>query len=261
MKSLIAIALLTSFTQSSFANHFGDLADAKMVEVPYAGEYEAKTMPLEEVFEMKFTKSGFPSDKVRAYDPINKRRYQKAFVGETYKAGLFDTYDYWRYVTVYNVETEAERVSYLPYFEEDCHDASQLMAQWDESRSFKVSLSTTVGAEKLGLKASVTMSLETGVTFSAARRVHATKGIRARHYPYKLSDKWTGVTYIQVYWADKNKYGYLTKLGGFDRFEEYPHPFELDNQNVGFKVKREVLEKCDNYDPSADSTSKTALYL
>lgn len=245
MKHLILAVLLASTAAHA---GFGNLGEAIELDVPYLGEYEA-------------IKGGFPNTKVKTYDPVNKKRYEKVVVGETYKASIFDGYDYWRYVTVYNVKTEAERVAYLPYFEEDCHDASQVMAQWDESRTFKVSLSTSVGLNKLGLNASVTMSVETGVTFSAARRIHATEGIQARHIPYKLSDRWEGVTYIQIYWKDTNELGYLRKLGGFDRFEEYPFPFELDNQNVGFRVKREVLKVCNGYTPENDQTLKSVIYI
>lgn len=221
---------------------------------------EANEAPKHLLFQID-RKSSMPQDNVAPYDPINKKYYQQAFAGKTYKAPFLAGYDYWRYVTVYNVRTVAERVAYLPYFEEDCHDASWAMAEWGESRSLKVSLGSSLGAEALGLRASVTMSIESGVTFSASRRIQAVKGIAAKHYPYKLSDVWEGVTYIQVYWKDKNKYGYLTKPLGFNRWQEYPFPFALDNQNVGFKVKRELTRKCSNYDPEADPVNQSALYI
>ena len=166
---------------------------------------------------------------------------------------------HWRYVTVYDVKTEGERLAYLPYFEEDCHDNSQFMAQWGETRSFKVTLKTEVGASiavgDIGLSSSVSMSIEEGVSFSTSRRVRAVEGIQARHYPYKQSDSWTGVTYIQTYNANKGTYGYLAKSHYDDWFGGYPYSFELDNQNVGFKVKREVI-KTENQEDTPSKKQK-----
>jgi hypothetical protein len=57
-----------------------------------------------EVEGIKNKGSKFPSDHVRAYDPINKTRYEKAIVGKVYRnSDWFSDYDYWRYVTVYDV--------------------------------------------------------------------------------------------------------------------------------------------------------------
>tara|TARA_Y100000780_G_scaffold132772_1_gene119298 strand:- start:5561 stop:6247 length:687 start_codon:yes stop_codon:yes gene_type:complete len=226
-----------------------EFEDADVVEVP-------KYL----LFEQSRTKS-FPSVAPSAYDPINRESYQKVIVGKAQKASFLQDYDYWRYVTVYNVVKEQERVAYLPYFEESCHDSSFFMAQWGESRSIKVSLTSTLSAEVLGIGGSVAMSIEAGVTFSTSRRVQATLGLQAKHYPYKLSEKYVGITYIQVYTEDENQFGYVTKPGGFDRFKEYPYDFELNNQNVGFAVKRETIKICDNYDPSADKVEEAALYI
>jgi len=240
---------------SAFAANFGNLLEAKYKEIPGKADMEVIEMSEYEVFENTKARD-FPSKKVRAYDPVNQEHYQGVIVGETNKAGILDSYDYWRYVTVYNIVQESERVAYLPYFEESCHDSSFFMAQLGESRSLKVSLSSTIGAEALGLNASVTMSIEAGVTISTSRRVQATLGLHARHYPYKLTENWSGVTYIQLYTKEGNKYGYLRKLGGFDRLKDYPHEFELDNQNVGFAVKREVFKKCENYSPADKKVEK-----
>lgn len=251
--------------QKPQATSFGNLSEATEVEVPNFNEFEEIHADEHELFERSYEetieKGDFSSKRVRAYDPVNKRHYQQVIVGKTKKASMFAGYDYWRYVTVYNVDTVSERVAYLPYYQEECHDASWAMAEWGESRSLKVSLSSTVGADALGLKASVTMSIEAGVTFSTSRRIQAVKGIKALHYPYKMSDEWKGVTYIQTYSKDGNRYGYLSKLGGFDRLKEYPHEFHLDNQNVGFKIKRKVLEKCPGYDPDADRVDQSLLYI
>lgn len=240
---------------------FKDLAQAEEKTPPLFEEFEAVQAPAHQLLENSTQKGSMPDDTPAAVDPVSGRYYQKAFAGKAHKAPFLASYDYWRYVTVYNVKTVAERVAYLPYFEEGCHDASWAMAEWGESRTLKVSLSSSLGAEALGLQTSISMSIESGVTFSASRRIQAIKGIAARHYPYKLSDVWEGVTYIQVYYKDKNRFGYLKKARGFNRWQEYPFPFSLDNQNVGFKVKREVLNKCENYDPDSDTVPQNILYI
>lgn len=214
-----------------------------------------------ELFESSMQKD-FPSKRVRAYDPINKEYYQKALVGPTRRAtGLLKNYDYWRYVTVYNVEAVSERISYLPYFYEDCHDNSFFMAQWDESRSIRVTFKSEFGFSELGLSASVGMSLEQGVTFSASRRVRAVEGIQAKHFPYKLSETWRGVTYIQTYNKDTRSYGYLKPSRIESWTNSYPHEFILDNQNVGFRVVREIEKTCAGYDAANDPVNESSLYM
>lgn len=254
---------------TAFGGEFGITNNVETKDVPNVDNFynvrtesEFYTGPTNSLMKAS---TDFPSNRVRAYDPVNKRRYQKAIAGKTYKASIFRGYDYWRYVTVYNVSTESERVSYLPYFEESCHDSSFFMAQWGETRTFKVSLTSSVGAkvgvEGLGLESSISMSIENGVAFSAQRRVQAVRGIEARHYPYKMSDTWRGVTYIQTYDKDSGTYGYLQPSYYDEWFGEYPMRFELDNQNVGFKVKRVVSKTCAGYDAEADPVSADELYM
>lgn len=213
-------------------------------------------------FELFEYQKSFPKKQVRAYDPINRVSYEKVLVGPAQRAtGFFNTYDYWRYVTVYNVSEESERISYLPYFYEDCHDNSFFMAQWDESRTIKVTFKSELGFSQLGLSASVGMSLEQGVTFSSSRRIRAVEGIQARHYPYKLSETYSGVTYIQTYNSKTKQYGYLQPSTLDSWTNAYPYNFELDNQNVGFRVVREIEKECEGYDANKDPINESALYL
>lgn len=260
---LLIMTTFLSFTTVAWGN-FGDLNKAYENEIPTElKELEAFELPSEFVLNSNQQKN-FPNKNVRAFDPVNKKSYQKAMVGESYKIAYLDSlirgYTHWRYVTVYNVKTSSERVAYLPYFEEECHDSSFFMGQWGESRSMKVTLSTEVGGSVsyagMGISASVGMSIEEGVTFSTQRRVQAIEGIHARHYPYKISDSWKGVTYVQLYNNKTKKYGFLGKSYYNEWFGGYPYKFSLDNQNVGLKVKREVLNVCAGYDQSTDPLAK-----
>ena len=254
-------SLLSVGAQAGITSDFGDLENSPEINIPSELQgFQNIQMPKYELFS---NTKGFKKTP-RAYDPVTKSNYQEVMVGNTFKASWINSYTHWRYVTVYDVKTEAERLAYLPYFEEDCHDNSQFMAQWGETRSFKVTLKTEVGASiavaDIGLSSSVSMSIEQGVSFSTSRRVRAVEGIQARHYPFKQSDSWSGVTYIQTYNSTKGTYGYLAKSHYEDWFGGYPYEFELDNQNVGFKVKREVLKTCDNYDAKRDPVLDSELY-
>lgn len=259
IKALIISSLVCT---NVFAADFGNLLDAPLKKVPLLdGEYLYQEVQEDVLFESSsgFNKS-FPSKNVRAYDPVEKKWYDKAIAGKTFRnTGLnsfITSYTHWRYVTVYNVKTTSERIAYLPYFQEECHDNSVFMGQWGESRSMKVTLKTEIGSSVsyagLGLSASVGMSIEQGVTFSTQRRIRAVEGLQAKHYPYKLSDTYEGVTYIQTYDANKKTYGYLGKSYADQWFGGYPFEFFLDNQNIGLEVKREILNVCEGYDPSTD---------
>jgi hypothetical protein len=196
------------------------------------------------------------SDRVNPFDPINRRMYQKVIVGATQRYfNPLANYTHWRYITLYNVTQREERVAYLPYFEEGCHDDSFFMAEWGESRTIEVSLSSKVGAEALGLSASVAMSITQGSTFSTSRRINATEGIEAKHYPYKLSDTHTGVTYMQTYNSRTNTYGWLTP-NIMRPSAVYPYPFTLNNQNIGFKVKRVITSRCPGYVSGSNSNDQ-----
>lgn len=258
---MFALSFLILCSSSVFATPLEWQVSEEQPEIDHPFQnYQIVNVNEFEMYEVSQNK-GFPEKKVRAFDPINKKHYQKVLVGPTQKAGFFKSYDFWRYVTVYNVEPESERISYLPYFFEDCHDNSFFMAQWDESRTIKVTFKSDIGFSKLGLSASVGMSLEQGVTFSSSRRVRAVEGIQAKHYPVKLSETHRGVTYIQTYTKSKRQFGYILPSRWEQLDNSYPHEFVLDNQNVGFRVVREIEKECPGYDADKDPVNESALYL
>jgi hypothetical protein len=235
---------------------FGESAELRDVPQFITESTENVEFTIEEM-----EKAGFPNEDARAWDPINKEWYEEAMVGKMYRStSPFTSYHYWRYVTVYNVKERTERVAYLPYFEESCHDSSAFMAQWGERRNFEVSFSSSLGAEALGFSASVSMTIKEGVTFEATRRVMATAGLEARHYPYMAYEEWDGVTYIQTYNKKTKKMGYLAPSIMDGLTGAYPRPFFIDKQNMGFKVKREITKKCKGYNPKDDETEDLELY-
>lgn len=186
-------------------------------------------------------RSRIMSNKVRAYDPINRRKYNNVLLGRVYKNNNpFNGYTHWRYITVFNKKRSAERIAYLPSHEEACFDDSFFFAEWSRSRTVTVTLDAKSGVEAMGLSASVGMSIAEGVTFSTNRRIKATHGVRAIHYPYKVSTTYSGVTYIMTYDSKAKRHGYLSK----QPIVRYPYPFLLTNQDLGFQARRVVVEKC-----------------
>ena len=257
MKTLSLVILLGS---SFSAFGFQDISAETQVEDHGLTEVENVPVMEQELFDFT-TNKRMSQSRARAYDPINRVRYEEVIVGPTRRArGLFKSYDYWRYVTVYNSETVRERISYLPYFYEECHDDSWRLGGWDESRTVKVTMKSELGISDLGLNASVGVSVEEGVTFSFSRSAKGTAGIEAKHFPYKISETWTGVTYVQTFDSETNTYGYLRPSAIQSWSNSYPHDFELDNQNVGFRAVRRVIKTCENYDPANDSVTESEFY-
>lgn len=201
----------------------------------------------------------FPAGEVKAFDPINEVSYQAVAVGKPFsKSIMFKTY-LARYVTVYDKTRLKERISYLPYHVEQCHDSSFAMASWSESRTISVTLKAEVGFAQLGFNASIGMSITEGVTMSTNRNIMATAGIEAIHYPMKLSETWEGVTYIQLYDEANDKLLYQAPSRYEEMTESYPYEFYLDNQNVGFMIEREVTGRCD--DSSAPRAIDEQVYI
>tara|TARA_Y100000768_G_C23990087_1_gene691837 strand:- start:6494 stop:7348 length:855 start_codon:yes stop_codon:yes gene_type:complete len=258
MKTLSLVILLGS-SLSAFGFH----DSSSEIEVVDHGLEDVENIQVieQELFDFTSEKS-FPSNRsVRAYDPVNRVSYENVIVGPSKRAGFLKDYDFWRYVTVYNKETVKERISYLPYFYEECHDDSWRLGGWDESRTVSVTMSSEIGIKDLGLSMSVGVSVTEGITFSFSRAAKGTAGIEAKHFPYKISETWTGVTYIQTYKRSTNTFGYLRPSIMDGWTNGYPYDFELDNQNVGFRAEREVIRTCEGYDPSKDGTVDSDLYF
>ena len=253
------------FSSKSFA--FDDLSSAKLKDVPsiFKDADVIEVGYLSPFLKQGLVRKRFPINSVYPFDPINEKHYEKAIAGETYQAGIFSSYTHWRYVTVYDVKEIMEPIAYLPYYEEECYDDSFRLASWGESRSLKVSLrseiAAKVGVEGMGLSSSISTTLEKGITFSTSRSIKATLGLKARHYPYKRSETWTGKTWIETYNTNTGAVGYLLPSVIQDLMDSYPYDFELDNQKVGFVVQREVIEYCEsmNSDEGSSIPSKEVL--
>ena len=216
-----------------------------------AGSIEVELQDLEqngvfEFFAQKAKGPGFPRDMVvPAYDPIRHKKYEKVILGPTLKGGMLRNYDYWRYVTVYNVyENADERLPHWPIIQESCHDTGPGFASWSEEVSFSVELSSSVKIGNLGLGMNVAGSIRKGVRHQISRRARATWGYQVDHSPHFSSEDWEGVTYVQVYNSKTKEQGFLQPSGIEKGMGTYPYYFRLTNQNHKIKIFREEVQKC-----------------
>lgn len=194
-------------------------------------------------------KSRIMTSKVSNVDPFSGKAYSNVMLGKVFQTKrLFNRkYTHYRYITLFNIKKTKERIAFLPSYDEACHDDSFFMAEWGESRTITVTLESQVKAEQLGVSASVGMSLSQGTTFSTARRIKAVKGVEAIHYPYSYKETHVGVTYVMSFNKKTKEYDALS-LRGLNGIltKEYPYPYKLDNQNIGFRVKREIISECED---------------
>jgi hypothetical protein len=210
---------------------------------------------------------GFYTDRIRAYDPINKKLYDDVYVGKTYRASNKKNYTHWRYITVYNNKKVETRMQNFMAITEECHDKGWNIGSWNQTNTFSVSLTSQASVEAMGIGASVSLSLSAGVTFSVQKPIQGTQGLKATHVPYQITEDQAGITYIQVLLSN-NKIGYIVKLAELNSFirflglysstgsettvpmssgSSYPFKFKLTNQNPTFRAKRENVSYCSGY--------------
>ncbi len=183
-------------------------------------------------------------------DPIEKKPYQHVVAGPSYRAPRGAGFDYYRYVTFYDVSERKERVHSLPIQRENCHDKSDGFASYSFSYSFSASISAEIGVKGLGLSGTLTESR----TVSTSRDLRATGNIVADHVPYFLKQDWSGLTFVQVYHLDTGKTGYLVKVSNRSPYGVrmiaqpalYPYGFEIRDADWVFMVERNILSSCPN---------------
>ncbi len=244
-KIALQLVLLATVSSHSFAqrglDRSGNQSEASYSSSPYATEANVTGVM-----------SSIMSNEVSGTDPFSGKIYENVMLGKVYKTASFfnNTYTHYRYVTLFEVEKQTERIAYLNSYDEACHDDSFFMAEWSSSKTLTVSLETKAGFEQLGLSASVGLSVSEGVTFSNARKVKAVKGVEAIHHPYSYKEVHTGITYIMTYNMKTDEH-FVRRYSDFNfaqkrKFRKYPFKYKLDNQNIGFRVQREVISHCGN---------------
>ena len=183
----------------------------------------------------------------------NKKKYDQVLVGPAFKAkNSSGNFDYYRYVTFYDVEKKKERIYSLPIQHEDCSDKSELFASYSYSYSFSAAVTASASLEGLGLSSSFTRAR----TFSTGRNIRATGELIADHTPYFVKQTWVGKTYIQTFNSKTKKETFL-KQGNAEQPEwwvkilfpvlaqsRYPMDFEAKDADWTFLVERTITGHC-----------------
>ncbi len=195
----------------------------------------------------------FPTTAIPAIDPITKEKKDRVLIGPAFRVrGHGSGFDYYRYVSFYDVFKRRERIYELPEHQEECHDNSAIFASYNYNFTYSASVTASASLEGLGLSATITASR----AFSTGRQLLGIGGIEAVHTPYFVKQDWEGRTFIQTYNSKTRKTAFLTEQReGSSWFvqtflpilaeTEYPMEFEIKDADWSFQVQRTILRHCD----------------
>ncbi len=254
-----------SLIQSSF----GDENNGQFGAAPESLDYPAGTLEANNnqygaasesfFFQTETEEDPFPTNlKIEPIDPIDGKKYQQTLVGPAFKVRARGAkFDYFRYVTMYNVTTRKERIYDLPVQRQECHDQSDYFATYSYSYSVSSEVSCGIDIEFVGLNASIS----TTKTYTMNRNLRATEWVIADHTPFFVKHNWDGFTFIQTFDSKTGKVDYLrtpqkaTSLLHDIFFpltarSAYPMEFSVKNVDWSFLVERTVLSRCKKGTPS-----------
>lgn len=201
----------------------------------------------------------FVNHHVAMVDPILKKRVDGILTGKAFKSN--DTsYDYFRYVTFYNVEVRKERVEGVPAKREQCHNTFAMFSGVDFVETYTATVTATASFKSLGLtvSGSVSKAVQNRENFGA------TGGIIADHIPYFLKEDWFGRTFIETYDSKTRKFAFIVKeefrqafrppsaygfqssvnTGSIKKERIYPMLFRVINKQWTFSPERKILGYC-----------------
>ena len=143
----------------------------------------------------------FPAGGVSFQDPMSQKAVDRVLIGPAFKAQKGAQFNYYRYVTFYNIEKRKERITTLPVQREQCFDKSEVFASYTYSYAFAAAVNASVSLEGLGLSTTLTKTQ----TLTMGRNIRATGKIVADHTPYLIKQDWYGRTFIQTYNTNTRK--------------------------------------------------------
>jgi hypothetical protein len=198
----------------------------------------------------------FSDDNVATVDPLSHEKVDQVLVGPTLKASAGSGFDYYRYVTFYNVTERKERISSLPIHREECWDKSEFFGSYSYAYTYTATVTATESLDGLGLSETMTKAQ----TLTTARNVVAVGDMEADHIPYMLKDDWSGRTFIETYSNHTHRASFvLTKESSSPWWlalffpvlshSDYPMSFEVTDADWTFVVERNIIKHCA---PSAD---------
>ncbi len=184
-------------------------------------------------------------------DPIYHQSYDSVLLGPSLKAPSGLSFDYYRYVTYYNITERTERIHELPIHRQECGDQAEIFATYTYSYTFSSQINASVTIEGLGLSSTMTAAK----TISTTRNLSAEGHVIAEHTPYFIKQDWSGLTFMQTYQKKSKRIKFITQvrdesspwiqffLPAFSH-SAYPMNFEVKNADWIFDVEKRVLQKC-----------------
>lgn len=151
--------------------------------------------------------------------------------GEWIEGRRFD----YRYITTYEVTTISRPLKNFPWIEEDCHDDGDRFANWAKTISYEMIYSGNISFELLGIGLDLGGERGQSIEFSFERWIHATRGIKARHTLLEEYENWVGVTTLEMRYPD-----------GTQVLQKQSYPFSISKVNYGLRVKREIVQVCED---------------
>jgi hypothetical protein len=192
----------------------------------------------------------FPKQNVAAVDPLSKQKVDRVLVGPAYKSRAYGSeYDYYRYVTFFNVSTRKERV--MTKVRSECFDKEVSFAKVGKTISYTSSVHAGVDIEGIGISADFSQSQEISV-----EREFPAGGIVADYIPYALKEDWEGRTFRQLYSTKTSKSAFLIKESKDSPWwvivlfplaatgEKYPMDFSVRDADWTLTVDQIIIKTC-----------------
>lgn len=202
------------------------------------------------------TSSGpFQFVRVKHEDPLTGLPYQKLLLGPAYPIHISGTgFDYYRFVTLYNVTSRKERIYDLPIHRQECHDKSDYFANYSYSYLVGTEIQASITVEGLGLNSTIRQTHQ----YSMIRNLRAVGSMIADHIPYFVKHDWNGRVFVQLLNSSTGETEFLMP-GQYDQGRgawptsnlpravrsQYPLPFSVKNVDWEFEVDRKILAMCD----------------
>lgn len=194
----------------------------------------------------------FPSENLAPIDPIARKRYDAVKIGPAFRGrAAGSNWDYYRYVSYYDIKVRKERIYELPIQRAQCYEKGDLFASNNLSVSYSATVNASVSFQGLGLGTAFTKSRNFGTGHGTA----ASGGMIADYIPYALKQDWVGKTFIELYDSRTGKTAFLNTpkkespwwvfvLWPRAAQEKYPMDFEVRDADWTFTVDRRIIEVC-----------------
>lgn len=256
--SITALLLTTSALGLARSSGADDFPDFGVAEMRAEALVNFKKDWIRE--ELKFLSdiNPFPSGDVPRIDPISRQRVSSVSVGPALRTRAHGSdYDYYRYVTFYNVRTRRERIYEQPIMRELCHNKSGISSGVSISSNWSASVTASVSLKVLG----VSGTFSKGRSYNFHQDISPTPGVIADHTAYFYKQDWVGRTHIQLLNAKTGKTEFLKKTrqeadwwvyvlfplaARLADIGKYPMDFSIRDAERTFALERDIIGTCDD---------------